>query len=137
MVRANADDWWRTRHAGRLDKANGASVWRRAHEHVSQPCRPMSALLELDVQLHYGGPRVVVANLHVNGEIACLLGPSGCSKTTVLRAIAGFSNISAGCIVFDGEAVSTPEHTVAPERRPLSMVFQDHALFPRLASPET
>jgi iron(III) transport system ATP-binding protein len=96
----------------------------------------MSALLELqDVQLRYGDNCVVdQLSLHVNeGEIACLLGPSGCGKTSLLRAIAGFSFVSEGRIVFAGDVVSTPEHNVAPERRPLSMVFQDHALFPHLS----
>lgn len=55
-----------------------------------------------------------------------LLGPSGCGKTTVLRMIAGLTELDSGDVLFDGETVTnTP-----PERRGAAMVFQDHALFP-------
>jgi iron(III) transport system ATP-binding protein len=96
----------------------------------------MSALLELqEVELRYGDSAVVQGlNMHVNaGELACLLGPSGCGKTTVLRAIAGFQDVEAGQIWFDNEVVSAPGRLVPPERRALTMVFQDHALFPHLS----
>ena len=66
------------------------------------------------------------------GQLACLLGPSGCGKTTVLRAIAGFHNLSAGQIEINGQCVATPRRSRPPEARRLSMVFQDHALFPHL-----
>lgn len=66
------------------------------------------------------------------GEIVSLLGPSGCGKTTALRAIAGFESISAGRILIDGQAVSEPGRTLAPESRHIGMVFQDYALFPHL-----
>ena len=96
----------------------------------------MSALLELqDVELRYGPTTVVSGlNMHVNeGELACLLGPSGCGKTTVLRAIAGFQSVQSGQILFDGHVVSTATKSVPPEHRALTMVFQDHALFPHLS----
>lgn len=66
------------------------------------------------------------------GEIVSLLGPSGCGKTTALRAIAGFEAISAGRILINGQAVSEPGRTLAPEARQFGMVFQDYALFPHL-----
>ncbi len=66
------------------------------------------------------------------GTLACLLGPSGCGKTTVLRAIAGFQNLLSGSISLDGSCISSPRGNTAPEHRNLSMVFQDHALFPHL-----
>ncbi len=66
------------------------------------------------------------------GEIACLLGPSGCGKTTVLRAIAGFIQPDQGRIVLNGRLLSSPDCMVAPEKRGVSMVFQDYALFPHM-----
>lgn len=66
------------------------------------------------------------------GEIGCLLGASGCGKTTALRAVAGFEPLWHGTIRIDGREVSAPGRLVAPERRSVGMVFQDHALFPHL-----
>ena len=66
------------------------------------------------------------------GEIACLLGPSGCGKTTVLRSIAGFHPLAQGQITLAGQKISSTEHSLAPEKRKIGMVFQDYALFPHL-----
>ena len=66
------------------------------------------------------------------GILACLLGPSGCGKTTVLRAIAGFQPLLNGFIELNGIRISSPGYYLPPEKRNLSMVFQDHALFPHL-----
>jgi iron(III) transport system ATP-binding protein len=66
------------------------------------------------------------------GTLACLLGPSGCGKTTVLRAIAGFQKLLSGSIFLDENCISSTSGNIAPEKRNLSMVFQDHALFPHL-----
>jgi iron(III) transport system ATP-binding protein len=66
------------------------------------------------------------------GQIACLLGPSGCGKTTTLRTIAGLEPLSGGRILIDGREASRPGFTLAPEKRGLGMVFQEHALFPHL-----
>lgn len=67
-----------------------------------------------------------------SGQLACLLGPSGCGKTTVLRAIAGFHNLSGGEIYLNGQCIADESNSLPPEKRGLSMVFQDHALFPHL-----
>lgn len=66
------------------------------------------------------------------GQIACLLGPSGCGKTTALRAIAGFEPLYSGEIELATKVISTPNHTLVPEKRKVGMVFQDYALFPHL-----
>lgn len=88
----------------------------------------------LNVSLGYGS-NVVVRDVSLQlhpGEIGCLLGPSGCGKTTLLRAIAGFEPVRAGRIALQGVDMATPERAVAPQRRDVGMVFQDHALFPHL-----
>ncbi|WP_287809077.1 ABC transporter ATP-binding protein [Pseudomonas sp.] len=66
------------------------------------------------------------------GEIGCLLGASGCGKTTTLRAIAGFEPVHEGQVVLGGEVISRSGYTLAPEKRRIGMVFQDYALFPHL-----
>lgn len=64
------------------------------------------------------------------GAIACLLGASGCGKTTVLRCIAGFEPLAAGEILLGDRLVSRCGSRVPPEQRRIGMVFQDYALFP-------
>ena len=66
------------------------------------------------------------------GQIGCVVGSSGCGKTTLLRAIAGFIPVAAGTIEIGGVVVSGPNFTAAPERRGVGLVFQDYALFPHL-----
>jgi len=96
----------------------------------------MSALLEVDsISCHYA-QRAAVHNTSFQleqGMLACLLGPSGCGKTTVLRAIAGFQKLESGSIHLNGRCISSVRGNTPPEQRNLSMVFQDHALFPHLS----
>jgi iron(III) transport system ATP-binding protein len=66
------------------------------------------------------------------GEILCLLGPSGCGKPTILRAVAGFERVTAGSIALSGQLVSSRDTMVPPEQRHIGMVFQEYALFPHL-----
>lgn len=68
------------------------------------------------------------------GELTCLLGSSGSGKTTVLRAIAGFEPLSAGCIQVSGTCVAGPGIHLPPEKRHVGMVFQEYALFPHLTA---
>ena len=63
------------------------------------------------------------------GNILCLLGSSGCGKTTTLRMIAGLLTPDQGMIKVDGEDITN----LAPERRPVSTVFQSYALFPNMS----
>jgi iron(III) transport system ATP-binding protein len=87
-----------------------------------------------DIHLGYGDQPVIrgLTFSLEQGEIGCLLGASGCGKTTALRAIAGFESIARGEIHVGGKLVSSPGHVLAPEKRSVGMVFQDHALFPHL-----
>lgn len=68
------------------------------------------------------------------GEIACLLGASGCGKTTALRAIAGFEYLSGGEIYLSQRRVAGARLHLPPEKRNVGMVFQDYALFPHLTA---
>ncbi len=69
------------------------------------------------------------------GTFLVLLGPSGSGKTTLLRCLAGIERLSAGRIGIGDRLVADGErHHVAPERRDLSMVFQDYALWPHLTA---
>jgi putrescine transport system ATP-binding protein len=62
------------------------------------------------------------------GEIFCLLGGSGCGKTTLLRMLAGFEEPTYGRIFIDGVDMAG----VPPYERPVNMMFQSYALFPHM-----
>ncbi|TAK52608.1 MAG: polyamine ABC transporter ATP-binding protein [Gammaproteobacteria bacterium] len=62
------------------------------------------------------------------GEIFCLLGGSGCGKTTLLRMLAGFEQPTSGSIWIDGVDVTG----LPPYERPVNMMFQSYALFPHM-----
>ena len=62
------------------------------------------------------------------GEMIALLGSSGCGKTTLLRAIAGFVSPSEGTIRVGGEDITG----LPPEKRGTAMMFQSYALWPHM-----
>ncbi|MDB0029652.1 ABC transporter ATP-binding protein [bacterium] len=64
------------------------------------------------------------------GDIVCLLGPSGIGKTTILRTIAGLEKIQSGKIVLKNKILSSDNTHIEPENRNISMGFQDNSLFP-------
>ena len=81
------------------------------------------------------GGHAAVAGLSfavARGSFFSILGPSGCGKTTLLRMIAGFQQPDAGEILIGGRAMAG----VAPNRRPVNMVFQHLALFPMMSVAE-
>lgn len=94
-----------------------------------------NALLQLhDISLSYGALQVINdVNLHLQeGEIGCLLGSSGCGKTTLLRSIAGFETPDTGQIYLRNHVMNDSRIHVPAEHRHIGMVFQDFALFPHL-----
>jgi iron(III) transport system ATP-binding protein len=66
------------------------------------------------------------------GELICLLGHSGCGKTTLLRVIAGVEEPTSGRVLMDGIEVSGSAAFVPPEARGIGLMFQDYALFPHM-----
>ncbi len=95
----------------------------------------MKTILELKNIFHAYDEHMVVKDISFSlkkGDIGCLLGHSGCGKTTVLRAIAGFEHIVDGEILIKSNVVSKPGWSLPPEKRNIGMVFQDYALFPHL-----
>ena len=76
-----------------------------------------------------GGFRVA-ADLEVaRGARVAVIGPSGAGKSTLLGGIAGFHDLVAGRILWDGADIGH----LPPGRRPCAMLFQDGNLFPHLS----
>ncbi|MHA3891056.1 ABC transporter ATP-binding protein [Acinetobacter sp. GXMZU3951] len=66
------------------------------------------------------------------GQITCLLGHSGCGKTTMLRLIAGLETPTSGTIQLEQTILWNEEQHLPAEARHIGLVFQDYALFPHL-----
>jgi putrescine transport system ATP-binding protein len=77
------------------------------------------------------GTFVAVNNVSLKvykGEIFCLLGGSGCGKTTLLRMLAGFEQPTSGTVYIDGQDMAG----IPPYERPVNMMFQSYAIFPHM-----
>ena len=83
-----------------------------------------------DVSVKYGDFLALKnINLYVEaGEGLVLLGPSGSGKSTLLRAVAGLTPVAHGRVYIGGKDVTD----LPPDKRRISMLFQDLALFPHL-----
>lgn len=97
----------------------------------------MSDNIKLDIKnltkIFKTGKKEVIAVDNISlaieeGEFVCLLGPSGCGKTTTLRMIAGFEIPTKGNIKINDKDIAY----LTPDKRGISMVFQNYALFPHL-----
>ncbi|WP_321387745.1 ABC transporter ATP-binding protein [uncultured Enterococcus sp.] len=84
-----------------------------------------------DVLKQYDDDETVLKNVSFEieeGKFYTLLGPSGCGKTTILRILAGFTDVSKGDVYFEGSRIND----VPANKRPVNTVFQDYALFPHM-----
>src|SRR6476660_7252486 len=73
-----------------------------------------------------GGTTIVFEDLWLSmarGEFVCMIGHSGCGKTTVLNILAGLDVPSDGTVIVDGQAIEGPSLDRA-------VIFQSHALLP-------
>ena len=91
----------------------------------------------LDIKnLHHSyGELEALNNLNFSikdNSIVSVLGPSGCGKTTLIRVIAGLESVQKGEIFLEGKIVANSNLNSPPEKRPISYVFQDFALFPHM-----
>ncbi|MCP4955620.1 ABC transporter ATP-binding protein [Photobacterium aquimaris] len=94
------------------------------------------SVTELSCSYH-GQPILQDLSLAVErGEIVCLLGASGCGKTTLLKAIAGLLPLTQGSIAINDRSIVDQSLCLPPEQRNIGMIFQDYALFPHLTVAE-
>lgn len=88
-----------------------------------------TSLIEVkNLAKRYGDGDNVFENVNFNiykNEFICLIGHSGCGKSTILNALAGLDTASAGEILMEGQVINRP----SLDR---GVVFQGHALLPWL-----
>ncbi|MCA1789354.1 MAG: ATP-binding cassette domain-containing protein, partial [Thioalkalivibrio sp.] len=61
------------------------------------------------------------------GEFVCIIGHSGCGKSTILNVLAGLDHASAGHVIMDGKVIEAPSLDQG-------VIFQNHSLLPWLST---
>ena len=92
--------------------------------------------LSVDVTVVRGDFSVRAAFRAEAGETVALLGPNGSGKSTLVSAIAGLRPPVEGRIELDEAVLDGDGSHLAPEQRPIGVVFQDLLLFPHLSAIE-
>jgi iron(III) transport system ATP-binding protein len=110
-----------SRRAGPRGRTPATIAARLTYQHVSHRYGEVEAVRDFSLDV-------------APGEFVCLLGSSGCGKTTLLRLAAGVEVPSAGAIFIDGQEVAGEARFLPPERRGVGLMFQDYALFPHLTN---
>jgi len=98
---------------------------KRQEAPVSSPATPQIEFADATLML---GGKAIIENLNLGvrpGEFLCIVGASGCGKTTALRLAAGLHQPTRGAVTFNGQPMLQP-------RREIAIVFQDYgkALLP-------
>jgi molybdate transport system ATP-binding protein len=95
-------------------------------------------MLEADIQLRLSRLNLDAAFTVAAGEVLALLGPNASGKSTTLRALVGLLPLAGGRVVLDGTVLEDPAQRarVPPEKRPISLMFQDYLLFPHMSALE-
>jgi len=92
------------------------------------------SIIKLENISYSYGTTDVLQNFNLEFEannLTCLLGDSGCGKTTILRLIAGLEIPQKGNIIIDNKIVTeTGKSIISPEKREIGFVFQDLGLWP-------
>lgn len=86
----------------------------------------------VEVKKQYPNGFVAIENMNLDipdKEFVVLVGPSGCSKSTALKMIAGLEEITAGELYIGDKLVND----VPPKDREIAMVFQSYALYPHMS----
>tara|TARA_Y100001936_G_scaffold247000_1_gene291986 strand:+ start:272 stop:1321 length:1050 start_codon:yes stop_codon:yes gene_type:complete len=94
----------------------------------------MNSFFEINNASFQVGGKEKINNLSLKvenqGDIICLLGPSGIGKTTILRTIAGLEKLNKGEVILKNKILSSDKIFVEPEKRKIALSFQENCLFP-------
>ena len=95
----------------------------------------MANIILKDIKKSYSNKTTGIENLNLeieDGSFTVLVGPSGCGKSTTLRMVAGLEDITSGELYIGDENVTKVE----ANKRGISMVFQNYALYPHMSVKE-
>jgi molybdate transport system ATP-binding protein len=95
-------------------------------------------VLDADIHVRLSRLDLDMAFTAGEGEVVALLGPNGSGKSTTLRALMGLLPLASGRVTLDHTVLEDPAERVmiAPERRPIALMFQDYLLFPHMTAVE-
>lgn len=86
-------------------------------------------MLEADIHIEYEQVRIDTAFTVPAAQGAALMGASGSGKSSILNVIAGFKRDTPSTVSFNGQRIDR----LKPAARPLTILFQEHNLFPHMS----